>query len=229
MSLSKHGQIKDTNSEHGTTQSYIVGFILSLVFTFIPYYLVVNRTVTGTALLSTIIAFAVVQMIIQVTFFLHLGRGPKPNWNFFFFVSTVGLILVVVGGSILIINNLHYNMSPAEKVKKIANDEGIYQVGGVATGACQKINTNRRVTIKNGEVTPLYTVANKCDTLTIINSDNEREITFGAHPDHSVYAGEKELIIKKGNSKTITLSDVGTFQFHDHLQPGTAGQFTVNP
>jgi hypothetical protein len=64
--------------------------------------------------------------------------------------------------------------------------------------------------------------------LTIINEDdNTREIAFGQHPNHDVYAGETELIIRTGKSKTITLSETGTFRFHDHLQDETAGTFTV--
>lgn len=214
--------------EHGSMKSYVIGFILSLVFTFIPYHLVVNQGLRGTALLTTILTFAVLQMIVQITFFLHLGRGPKPNWNFFFFISTVGIILVIVGGSIMIINNLNYNMLPLDQKNKLTNDEGIYQINGAKTGACQGQHASHKVTIKNGQVSPVQTVAQKCDTLTFINEDNApREITFGAHPEHGVYAGEDELVVKKGRSKSITLSESGSYKFHDHLQPLVAGDFTV--
>lgn len=216
------------SNEHGTIQSYIIGFLLSLVFTFIPYYMVVSQTVTGNALLASILAFAVIQMVIQVTFFLHLGRGPKPNWNLFFFVSTVGIILVVVGGSIMIINNLHYNMSPKDQQTKLIDDEAIYQIGGEKTGACSGQHNNHQVTIKDGKVTPLHTQANRCDTLTLINEDDKtRSINFGVHDKHLVYAGESELVLRKGRSKTLTLSEVGSYRFHDHLQEDTAGDFNV--
>lgn len=228
MSHTPHHTSNRVHGEHGTMRSYVIGFILSLVFTFIPYYLVVKQTVSGTSLLVTIVGFALIQMVIQITFFLHLGRGPKPNWNLFFFISTAGIIVLVVGGSIMIMNNLHYNMSPSDKVKKLANDEGIYQVGGKETGACKELYNNHKVTFVGGQVSPVIIVANKCDTLTFINEDaTEREITFGTHPNHSAYAGEVELIVRPGRSKTINLSEVGTYQFHDHLQPEMAGGFTV--
>jgi cytochrome o ubiquinol oxidase subunit IV len=216
--------------EHGTVRSYIIGFILSLVFTFIPYLMVVNKTVSGTALLATIIGFAIVQMIIQVTFFLHLGRGPKPNWNMFFFVATVCAIIFIVGGSILIMEHLHYNMSPADTSKKLISGEGIYQIGGEKTGACQGVHDNHKVIIKNGVVSPTHTIAKKCDSITILNDDEGvREIAFGPHPNHDVYAGEKDLVVRKGRGKSFTLSETGTYQFHDHLKAETAGFFTVNP
>jgi cytochrome o ubiquinol oxidase operon protein cyoD len=219
----------EQNGEHGSMQSYVIGFLLSLLFTFIPYIMVVNQTFTGTKLLITIVGFALVQLIIQVVFFLHIGRGPKPNWNLYFFVSTIGIVVFVVGGSIFIMNNLHYNMSPSDKLKKIVNDEGIYQVGGQETGACQGQHTNHQVTIKDSKVIPLLIEADKCDTLSIINEDDyTREIAFGQHPNHDVYAGETELIIRTGKSKTITLSETGTFKFHDHLEKETSGNFTVS-
>ena len=190
------------NEEQGSIKSYVIGFILSLLFTLIPYYLVTNQTVAGNQLLITIVIFAMVQMVIQVTFFLHLGRGPKPRWNLFFFLATAGLVALVVSGSIIIINNLHYNMSPSDKVAKIANDENIYQIGGQETGACRELLVNHKVTISNGLVNPSYTSANKCDTLTFINEDSDtREISFGEHDHHGVYAGVTEVEIKPGRSE----------------------------
>ncbi len=228
MSSTAHKTDVEPNPEHGAMKSYVIGFILSLVFTFIPYNLVVNQTITGTALLATILGFALAQMIVQITFFLHLGRGPKPRWNLYFFVATVGIILIVVGGSIMIISNLHYNMSPSDQTKKLLNDEAIYQIGGEKTGVCQGQHENYQITITNDQPNPSFAVASKCDTLTFINDDNDvKEITFGVHPEHDAYAGETELLIRAGRSKTITLSEPGTFEFHDHLQPETAGTFTV--
>lgn len=230
MSEKPHHSHPKTQHEHKTLESYIVGFILSLIFTFIPYYMVVNHTLSSPKLFLAILGFAVLQMLVQITFFLHLGRGPKPFYNVGFFISTVGIILVVVGGSIVIINNLHYNMSPADQIKRLVNDEGIYQVGGEKTGACQGRHANHLVTIKNGQVSPVRTLAIKCDTLTITNDDKiSREITFGPHPGHQSYAGVRELVLRKGLSKTITLSEPGTYQFHDHLRKETAGNFTVVP
>jgi plastocyanin len=121
-------------------------------------------------------------------------------------------------------------MLPSEQTKKLANDEGIYQIGGEKTGACQGIQANHKVTIKNGQASPLHIDAHKCDTLTFINEDNKiREIAFGEHPQHETYAGETELIVRNGQNKSITLSEPGTYRFHDHLQEETAGDFTVAP
>jgi cytochrome o ubiquinol oxidase subunit IV len=229
MSDSMHNSTKHGKKEHLSAKPYVIGFIFSLILTIIPYYLVVNQNITGTNLLVVILGFALMQMVVQVTFFLHIGRGPKPNWNLFFFASTFGIILVVVGGSIIIIDNLHYNMASTEKVKKLINDEGIHQVSGTVTGACKEFYDNHKITIRDGQVNPTNTDAKLCDTLTFINEDDQaREITFGTHPDHGAYAGEYELTVRKGRSKTVPLSELGSYQFHDHLQAETAGSFTVS-
>jgi cytochrome o ubiquinol oxidase operon protein cyoD len=217
-------------SDHRKTESYVVGFILSLIFTAIPYYLVVNHALRGSGLQITILGVALLQMLVQIFFFLHLGRGPKPLYNVVFFVSTVGIVLVVVGGSLVITHNLHYNMAPPDVIKKLAQDEAIAQVGGKKTGACEHIGASHIVTISGGKVSPVHTEARLCDSLTFLNQDaSVREIAFGPHPAHRAYAGETDQNVYKGRGKTITLNQSGTYLFHDHFDPAVTGDFTVTP
>lgn len=223
-------RLKTSHSrQHGTTTSYLVGFILSLIFTLIPYSFVVNQTLKGRTLMFTILGFAFLQMLIQIIFFLHIGRGSKPRWNLFFFASTVSIILLVVIGSIVIINNLHYNMAAPDQVRRLVDDEGIHQVSGLKTGACYGQHENHIIKIKNSQMTPTFIYAELCDTLTVINDNAIRIITFGAHENHSPYAGNLDLPIKPNKSKTITLSESGTYIIHDHLNDKTSGMFTVKP
>jgi cytochrome o ubiquinol oxidase operon protein cyoD len=219
-----------STNEHKTTQSYIIGFVLSLIFTFIPAYLVMQHVMSGRPLLLTILGFALLQLIVQVVFFLHLGRGPKPFYNVIFFFATIGTILIVVGGSIVIINNLHSNMIPLDQTRKLINDEGIYQIGGTATGACQGQHPNHIITIKNGMLDPARTLANQCDTASFINADNVNiAIVFGSPSTRRSYAGLADIALRKGSNKTISLSQEGTFEFHDSLHPYTVGTFVVVP
>lgn len=219
-------------SETGSLASYIVGFLLSLICTVIPYYLVVSKSVTGNTLLATILEFAVFQMAIQLLFFLHLGRGKKPFYNVIFFFCTAGAIFVVVVGSLFIMNNLHYNMSPsaAEVTTKLSQDEGIAQVNGLKTGACQVVKTNHIITIKDGKASPILTQANQCDTLVFMSEDaGTRTITFGQYPEHETYSGENDIAARKNYPGTITLNQIGTYTFHDLNDPNLTGIFTVSP
>ena len=217
--------------EHGTVRSYVIGFILSLVFTIIPYYLVVEKVVSGKVLLGTILGFGLLQMIVQVVFFLHLGREKKPYWQRYFLVGTIGGILVVVGGSIWIMSHLHYNMTPVTRegtAKKLIEGEGIAQLGGEKTGACKGQHATHKVTLKDGTIVPNQITAKLCDKITFTNEDGDaRYLMFGSFEEPEEYAGEDMLTIRNGRPKTLVLTEPGTHHFHDHSDPETTGGFTV--
>ena len=70
-----------TEAAQGSYASYTVGFILSLVLTVIPYLLVTRFLLEGAALIGALVAFAVAQLVVQLVFFLHLGRESRPRWT----------------------------------------------------------------------------------------------------------------------------------------------------
>lgn len=228
MSQESHRTKQAAQSEHGTTRSYVIGFVLSLVFTIVPYYLVVNKVLTGTTLLVIILGIAVVQMTIQLLFFLHLGRGPKPFYNIVFFFATAGVIVLTIGASLFIMNNLYHNMSPQEVVIKQAQEENIAQVSGRETGACVENKDNHVMTIEQGVVSPFRVDTRRCDTLTFVNEDDTaRVIVFGVYPDTSSYGGMYEVTVRPGRPETITLNEPGDFIFRDQADPAVTGSFNV--
>jgi cytochrome o ubiquinol oxidase subunit IV len=214
---------------HGTVTSYVVGFVLSLIFTLIPYYLVTQKTLEGNMLISTIIGFAVLQLIVQVVFFLHLGREKKPHWNLIFLLATVGIILLVVVGSLWIMDHLHYNMSATDVKDKVASDEGVYQIDGTPTGTCQGgTGENYKIELKDGKMMPAHVDAKQCDTLTIINLDDApHDIKFGSHEMQRPYAGEDGKTIRPGRNMILTLTELGAHELHDHMKHDLSGSFTV--
>ncbi|MEI7683217.1 MAG: cytochrome o ubiquinol oxidase subunit IV [Candidatus Saccharibacteria bacterium] len=218
------------SSHQATVGSYVSGFILSIIFTIIPYYVVVNKNISGNQLLAIIIGFAIVQVFIQVFFFLHLGRGPKPLYNVAFFSATLCAILLVVGGSLFIMSHLHYNMDSLETAKQLAESEAISQVEGNKTGACQAIKVNHKIAIMHTQISPTITEARQCDTLSFINSDSVNlKINFGTPTKSETYAGQTELSMRKGLSDTITLNQTGTYHFYDPTNLSSTGSFNVQP
>jgi cytochrome o ubiquinol oxidase operon protein cyoD len=228
--LTDRGPESTEERERGTTRSYVVGFALSLLFTIVPYTLVSQHLMTGSGILAVILSIAALQMIIQVVFFLHLGRERRPRWQLYFLLGTIVGVLTVVVGSIFIMAHLHDNMNGLAITQKLAQDEGIAQVSGVKTGACQEIGASHIVTINGGKVDVLHTDARLCDTLTFVNNDKPtREIAFGPHDNHETYGGQTILNISARHPETITLNQAGTYTFHDHLDTDVAGSFTVSP
>ncbi|HSX29064.1 MAG TPA: cytochrome o ubiquinol oxidase subunit IV [Candidatus Saccharimonadales bacterium] len=215
---------------HGTLTSYVVGFVLSLLFTLVPYYAVVHKSFTQNTLLLAIMAFAVVQLVIQVVFFLHLGRERKPRFNLFFLVSTVGIIVFIVTASVWIMHNLHYNMMGTQVTDKIAADEAVHQVNGVQAGTCPAgTGTSYKIELKNDQPAPSHVDAHLCDTLIIVNLDDAtRQINFGEHDHHGTYAGNPGEAIRPYRSMAFRLTEPGTYKFHDHLEDRITGDFTVS-
>lgn len=104
----------EPESSQSLRRTYIVGFVLSLVLTMIAYAFV-QSTVGGhtalsrTTLIGLIFVLAITQLIVQLVFFLHLGRkGQRWNLSMLGFATIVVLILVI--GSLWIMSNMDYNM-----------------------------------------------------------------------------------------------------------------------
>ena len=97
-------------------KNYTIGFVLSVVLTLLAYGAVVNHWAAGWVLVALIIGLAIVQLVIQLVFFLHLGNETKPRWNLLTFLFMMMVLLIIVVGSLWIMNNLNYNMmmSPEE-------------------------------------------------------------------------------------------------------------------
>ncbi len=217
------------NSEHGTILSYATGFALSLLLTFIPYYLVVNKVFSGKGLWLAILTIGVLQMSVQLLFFLHLGRGPKPLYNIVFFFATAGVIIITIGASLFIMDNLYRTMSPQEMTQKLAQQEGIAQVGGKETGACGQLRDNHVVTIANDTVYPIRTEAKLCDTLTFVNKDgDDRDLLFASYFGPESYGGEDKVHVRSGRPEVITLNQEGDFSYFDERNPDITGYFIVS-
>lgn len=102
------------NPYHASLRSYITGFVLSLLLTVAAYVSVVNEIVTGQTLVIAIVGLAVAQLLVQLIFFLHLGREEKPRLNLTVFAFMLLVVGIIVIGSLWIMDNLNYNMMPHE-------------------------------------------------------------------------------------------------------------------
>jgi cytochrome o ubiquinol oxidase operon protein cyoD len=112
---------------HATLKMYVTGFVLSIALTLAAYFLVTSGEIFGNVLIGAILVLAVVQFVVQAFFFLHLGQGKDARWNFVVFGSTLGIILILVVGSIWIMNHLNYNMmaSPSQMNAYIQSQDGL--------------------------------------------------------------------------------------------------------
>ena len=101
------------DAHHGWNVSFkplILGFVLSFILVLAAYRIVMHYHLACETLTLTLIGLAILQALIQLAFFLHLGLESKPRWNLMMFFFTALLVVILIGGSLWIMKNLRYNV-----------------------------------------------------------------------------------------------------------------------
>jgi cytochrome o ubiquinol oxidase operon protein cyoD len=115
---------------HGSISSYIAGFVLSLMLTLTAYMLVFRHVNTFHSLIShktlmiMLVGLALTQLLVQLVFFLHLDRESKPRWNMTVLLFAVTVVVIIVFGSLWIMNNLNYHHPSNEQINKYIRSQG---------------------------------------------------------------------------------------------------------
>lgn len=104
----------------------LIGLAASAALTLAAYVFVSARLLSGNVLLFAIMALALAQLIVQMTCFLDLGFGAGSLWRTATFVATVGLVAIIVAGSVWIMSHLNYDMmaSPDDMMRYIQAQQG---------------------------------------------------------------------------------------------------------
>jgi cytochrome o ubiquinol oxidase operon protein cyoD len=99
---------------HISLKGYMTGFILSVVLTAIPFWLVMGKVFDkpGTTAI-VILAFAAVQIVVHMVYFLHLNAQSQGGWNMLALIFTVVLVVITLSGSLWVMFHLNHNMMPA--------------------------------------------------------------------------------------------------------------------
>ena len=98
---------------HATVKGYVVGFLLSVVLTAIPFWLVMGEVLPSSQATALVIAgFAAVQMVVHMVYFLHMNAKVESGWSMLALVFTAALVLIMLAGSIWVMFHLNTNMMP---------------------------------------------------------------------------------------------------------------------
>lgn len=96
---------------HGNVKQYSIGFIVSVLLTIVPFYMVMNAAdFSRGSIVATIAITAIAQVLVQLVFFLHMNSSSEQRWNVIAFIYTILTIAVLLVGSVWIMNYLHSNM-----------------------------------------------------------------------------------------------------------------------
>ncbi len=97
-------------SSHGSYKSYIIGFVLSVILTAIPFALVMHPVLPKDMTLLIVLALAVIQVVVHLVYFLHLDRTSEQRWNVIAFIFSAIIIAFLVGLSLWIMFSIHHFM-----------------------------------------------------------------------------------------------------------------------
>ena len=104
---------EESGAPHGTFRDYMTGFVLAVVLTIIPFFVVMARPIESpgyTAAIVLICAFA--QILVHMVFFLHMTPQAEDGWLLLSTIFAVVFLVITLAGSIWIVFHLNRNMMP---------------------------------------------------------------------------------------------------------------------
>ncbi|MCG2842637.1 cytochrome o ubiquinol oxidase subunit IV [Sandaracinobacter sp. RS1-74] len=107
-----HGDHAHDSGAHGSLRDYVIGFVLSVVLTAIPFWLVMARPLSGETTALLIMAFAVVQVVVHMIYFLHMNGKVEGGWTMTALVFTIIIVVIMMAGSLWVMYHLNTNMMP---------------------------------------------------------------------------------------------------------------------
>lgn len=112
--LDAHAHVHDSHAApHGTFQSYVTGFVLAVILTAIPFFLVMARPIESAGYTAAIVLFcALLQILVHMVYFLHMTPKAEDGWLLLSTIFTIVLVVITLAGSLWIIFHLNNNMMP---------------------------------------------------------------------------------------------------------------------
>jgi cytochrome o ubiquinol oxidase operon protein cyoD len=112
-----HGHGHDDHEgdgHHGSLKDYAIGFILSVILTAIPFWLVMTKAFDKSSTTAIVIlGFAAIQVIVHMVYFLHMNGKAEGGWSLLATVFTLVLLVIVLAGSIWVMYHMNLNMMPS--------------------------------------------------------------------------------------------------------------------
>lgn len=105
---------------HGSLKSYLIGFGLSVILTAVPFWLVMSGALDSKQSTGLVImAFAVVQIVVHMIFFLHMNVRSENGWTMMALIFTLVLVIITLTGSLWVMYHLDTNMMPSMDMRQI--------------------------------------------------------------------------------------------------------------
>lgn len=114
-----HDHHDDHHGEHGspvphsTLKGYATGFVLAVILTAIPFWLVMTGVIKSSGTMGLVLlALAAVQVVVHMIYFLHMNSKVEQGWSLLAMVFTLMLVVIMLSGSIWVMYHMNQNMMP---------------------------------------------------------------------------------------------------------------------
>ncbi len=98
---------------HVSYKGYATGFILSVILTAIPFWLVMAKVLPSPKITGfVILGFAAVQMVVHMVYFLHMNGKVEGGGSMLALLFTGALIIIRMAGSVWVMYHMNTNMMP---------------------------------------------------------------------------------------------------------------------
>jgi cytochrome o ubiquinol oxidase operon protein cyoD len=98
----------------GSLKHYVTGFGFAVVLTAIPFWVVMGHAFSNSnATAAIILAFAAVQIVVHMVYFLHMNAESEGGWTLLALLFTIMLVVIALSGSLWVMYHLDHNMMPA--------------------------------------------------------------------------------------------------------------------
>ena len=97
---------------HGSRKGYMIGFVLSVILTAIPFALVMTGALDKNTTIVAIFAMAIVQIFVHMVYFLHMNLKTEGGWSMLALIFTIVFVLITLAGSIWVMYHMNTNMMP---------------------------------------------------------------------------------------------------------------------
>jgi cytochrome o ubiquinol oxidase operon protein cyoD len=102
-----------SNEPHSTFSGYMTGFVLSVILTAIPFWLVMAKVISDRPTAVLVLgAFAVVQILVHMYYFLHMNGKIEGGWTLLSTIFTVVFVAIAIAGTLWVMFHMNSNMMP---------------------------------------------------------------------------------------------------------------------
>ena len=105
---------------HGSMRDYVTGFVLSVILTVIPFWLVMGEVLESRVwTVALIMLFGAVQIVVHMVYFLHMNLSSEGGWNMLSLTFTVIIVAITLAGSMWVMYHLNTNMMPVHDMSQL--------------------------------------------------------------------------------------------------------------